>query len=71
MTTMTYVVAYPHPEVSRHKRIKRLRCSSDDDGDTLVDRLCDIYPDRRHDLKGATLWKASRPSMSSVAQLPP
>jgi len=67
MTTTTYIVAYPHPEVSRHKLIKRLRCGSDDDGDTLIDRLCDIYPGHRDDLKEATLWKVSR---SIMAQLP-
>jgi len=68
MTTTTYTVAYPHPEISPEERIELFRLDSDDDGDTLVERLCGHYLDHRDDLKDATLWKASR---STVVQLPP
>jgi len=68
MTTTTYTVAYPHPGVPSEERIKLFRPASGAGGDTLIELLCDHYPDHRDDLKGATLWKASR---STVVQLPP
>lgn len=58
MTTTAYIVAYPHPKVPSHSSVWQLRLDSEASGDTLVEQLCDIYPDHCDDLKGATLWKA-------------
>ena len=68
MTTKFYIIVLPHPEVPPRRRILRFRLESEAGGDTVLERLCDTYPDQRDDLKDATLWKVSR---STVAQLPP
>ena len=66
--TVTYVVAYPHPEVPPEKRIRPFRANSAFHGTTLLERLGDLYLNHRGNLEDATLWKASRPT---VAKLPP
>ena len=65
MTTETYIVAYPHPEVPLRRRILPLRLDSDSSGNTVFKRLCDGYPDHHNDLENATLWKASRSTFNS------
>jgi len=68
MTTKFYVVIYPHPEVPRGRHILRLGLDPEAGGDTVLERLCNTYPNLRDDLEDATLWKAS---YSTVVQLPP
>lgn len=67
-TTITYVVAHPHPEVPPEKRVRPFRADSAFYGTTLLERLGDAYLNHRGDLEDGTLWKASRPT---VAKLPP
>ena len=67
MTAKFYIVAYPHPEVSRSYRSLPFKLDPEDFGFTLLQQVRDAYPDQLDDLKNATLWKAS---CSMMAQLP-
>ena len=59
MTTKIYIAVYPHPEVSQDNRIVPLELGSMAPGSKVLQQLNDVYPDKRDDLKGATLWKVS------------
>ena len=67
-TTNEYIFAYPHPSISPGKRIIPCKVDSGECGADILEQLIVAHPDRRDDLKDATLWQAS---LSSVARLPP
>lgn len=70
MPPATYIVVYAHPHVDPRNRVLVVTVDSDARGKAILDKLYDAYPDFRHDLKSATLWKASRLTGSQIPLLP-